>query len=109
MNEQDILTALKICVAVPPDTSCSDCPYNNKSDGLRSCTDIAVGDALDLINRQKAEIERLKADHIADVDKKVKDFAERAKAVCNMDGAYGYISPLEIDALVEEMTKEATT
>ena len=51
MNDNDIIKALGYCFAVG---DCEHCIYADKP-----CQDL-MGDALNLINRQKAEIERLK-------------------------------------------------
>ena len=53
MKDNDIIKALECC----RDCKCKDCPcYNKETDG---CKELDEQDILDLINRQKAEIERL--------------------------------------------------
>ena len=49
MTDEQIVKALECCVGNYP---CRECPYDNKGCEIEP-------DALDLINRQKAEIERL--------------------------------------------------
>ncbi len=52
MTEEEIIKALKCHKAVGTNT-CDECPYQGKM-----CSIILISDALDLINRQKAEIEK---------------------------------------------------
>lgn len=52
MTDNEIIKALECCRS----TSCYDCPYNDEN----LCIDALLQYALDLINRQKAENERLK-------------------------------------------------
>ena len=54
MTDNEIIKALECCCGTAHD-SCRDCPYSDIG-----CEDELEKDALDLINRQKAEIERLK-------------------------------------------------
>lgn len=53
MTDKEIIKALEVCMY---GHECEGCPYIGK--GL--CSDKMKTDALDLINRQQAEIERLK-------------------------------------------------
>ena len=53
MTDNEIIKALKCCSVHP--MKCKECPYQ----GNECCTNAHRKDALDLINRQKAEIERL--------------------------------------------------
>ena len=57
MNDADIIKSLELCFT-PKGTSytCAKCPYHQYG---KLCTVERDRDALDLINRQKAEIERL--------------------------------------------------
>ena len=52
MTDNEIIKALECC----SDTDCDNCPFEEQCRRNGSLSDIA----LDLINRQKAEIERLK-------------------------------------------------
>ena len=72
----------------------------------KQCKAKTIGNALDLINRQKAEIERLN-NHIAEVGKKVKtdtaeDFAERLKTKFDKYGV-DYTAYTIVDDVVREM------
>ena len=109
---------------------CSPCPYEEYS-VTHYCVEKLISDALDLINRQQAEIERLEAEYeevykqaeadilgnlpqggaschwCIDKHKKyaIKEFAERLKENCKVIGA-----PLitnRIDNLVKEMVGDA--
>ena len=51
MTDNEIINALECCI----DCDCTDCPCNTRE----GCKDIDYEAMLDLINRQKAEIERL--------------------------------------------------
>ena len=61
MTDNDIIKALECCVI---DNSCSKCPHYNNGKQTRECLEMSIKFAIDLINRQKAEIEDLKADKI---------------------------------------------
>lgn len=74
-------------------------------------------EALTLINRQKAEIERLQKEanlvsiQFQDLQERIndikaeayKEFAERLKNIGCQEGAYGLVSVFEIENLLEEM------
>ena len=101
MNDNDIIKALGYCFAVG---DCEHCVYADKP-----CQEL-MADALDIINRQKAEIEALKlinstycADTIIIREIAIKEFAVRLKGMSE----YGTInvSPWQVDNLVKEMTE----
>ena len=56
MTDNEIIKALEFC-RVADLSDCEQCPYFN---GFSNCLDYLMPDVLSLINRQKAEIERLK-------------------------------------------------
>ncbi len=127
MSDEDIINALGFCFAVG---DCEHCAYADKP-----CQEL-MADALDIINRQKAEIERL--NHIrAELSKEneeqdqaiinalhhmkvvraeaIKEFAERLKRDITInnteDGCLIYSIDYgclieDIDNLVKEMTEE---
>jgi hypothetical protein len=117
MNDNDIIKALGYCFAVG---DCEHCIYADKP-----CQEL-MADALDLINRQKAEIEALKLiNSTYEVEtKRVRDIAieEVAEKIKNIDlyrcveehykNAEPYYEVRRdlfcgyIDNLVEEMTEE---
>ena len=83
MTDAEIIKALE-CIASKENVLCDSCP--NKKFHLLECHRQGAKNALDLINRQKAEIERLKKGWKADVietentkAEAVKEFAERLK------------------------------
>ena len=115
MTDNEIIKALECCVKAPYCSEKTDCPYK----GIDDCVKQHTLDALDLINRQQAEIERLKAEDekypfkcvmpfnsmvysksIEDYDRliddigsdAIKEFAERVKALdrLDVDVSYGY-------------------
>ena len=55
MTDNEIIKALEICRN--ENGICSDCPY---SDDNTNCNTRIAKDVLDIINRQKAEVERLR-------------------------------------------------
>ena len=55
MTDEQIIKAVEVCRE--PDT-CKDCPYHKLY--TARCIIMLMKDVFDLINRQKAEIERLK-------------------------------------------------
>jgi signal transduction protein with GAF and PtsI domain len=57
MTDEQIKKALEICSITNMVLECKDCPYDTFN--ARNCTTKLCEDALDLINRQQAEIERL--------------------------------------------------
>lgn len=57
MTDNEIVKALECCVA-RSGTACSKCPYHEQY--YDKCTEKRNADIVDLINRQKLEIERLK-------------------------------------------------
>ena len=115
MTDTEIIKALECC---PQHIMCGHCPFRN----VENCMSALYVDALDLINRQKAEVERLKAeaqmaDGYADAleerakSEAIKEFAERLKATlmpfpmhCMPD--VFVVSADEIDNLVKEMVGE---
>ena len=59
LTDEEIVKALDKCFAKKGEMSCKDCKVYT-GEGLRDCMSNVAIPALDLINRQKAEIERLK-------------------------------------------------
>lgn len=126
MTDKDIIKALEICRN--ENGMCSDCPY---SDDYTNCNTRIAKDVLDLINRQKAEIEKLKAlaengasaidtnnrlvQKFAEIKTEaIKEFGKRLKSRIN-DSVFNYWNnntggyylaedvPAEIDNLIDEM------
>ena len=61
MNDNDIIKALECCKIKTPPYKCEECPLlrGMSNSCIYECKELAY----DLINRQKAEIERLKAEN----------------------------------------------
>ena len=57
MTDNEIIKALECC----KNKRCVSCPYDDVADKFAECSAKLVNDAHGLINRQKAEIERLSA------------------------------------------------
>ena len=70
LTEQEIMKALECCIL----GDCQGCYYGDTDQ--RHCKDDLMQNALDLINRKNAEIERARAEAI-------KEFAERVKMLNN--------------------------
>ena len=116
MTEAEVIKALELCK--DPMASCSEC-FLVVSD--RYCERTLMGNALDLINRQKAENEKLQSDNssmqstLAKMSmgveeakaEAIKEFAERLKdkqqTFISDEYAYKFIYLIEIDNLVKEM------
>ena len=125
MTDKEIIKGLECCKDYGDDgMSCKDCPYA-ECDSKRGCASEMCEDALDLINRQKAEIERLKgwdrwsvSESHAPIIKKARseamnEFAGKAKekmrdlARVDFQGdTYCLINESFFDHLVKEMRQE---
>ena len=112
MSDNEIIKALECCGEMH---ECSVCPRYDRSNDF--CMEDLHADALDLINRQKAEIERLRGSTIVNNIMKsqrikreakaeaVKEFAERLKekAITYYTIIGHWVSVKDIDNLVKEM------
>ena len=126
MTDNEIIKALECCAK----SSCKNCPENC---GSAMCLKNLVIDSLDLINRQKAEIERLEKElmkcklekemlhqTVSEIQTNtIKEFAERLKRTItnaidtyyNLNGGGYYLAEDtidDIDILVKEMTEVET-
>lgn len=61
MTDEEIVKALRICFR---ESTCHECSYID----YHNCTSLLKEDALAIINRQKAEIERLKREAVIDAN-----------------------------------------
>lgn len=121
MTDNEIIKAMQ-CV-IGNDVKCSECTYQ-KVLPFPSCRRKCAKNALDLINRQKAEIERLNEKITAKDENNYyfmgqlrlareklltaksearKEFAERLK--CGVPQETGVIRCADVDNLVKEMTE----
>lgn len=111
MNDNDIIKALRQCVA---GGSCRHCPLEEEV----GCRQKVLAYALETINSQKTEIERLKRyDEERDVRlharltetaraEAIKEFAERLKQTrVDFDGIE-MVAVGNIDTILEQMTEE---
>lgn len=118
MTDNDIIKALECCYI---HSNCNGCPQEDKI----KCLDSAGRNALDLIKRQKAEIERLQNYYLSMQStlakmstgveqakaESIKAFAKRlqAKAQFSEDFGDAAVSYDDIDNLVKEMTEGGKT
>ena len=116
MTDTEIIKALECCVSRK--NSCNGCPAHTMN-----CTPrVAMAFALDLINRQKEEIERLKAKKKLyfdrwgesiklaqfDSDDAIREFAVRVKELVPNHINWGFVNIHDkIDTLIKEMTEDS--
>ena len=128
MTDEQIIKALECCVG---GGKCKEigCPFR---DSCMEDLDALQKHSLDLINRQKEEIERLKTMNselriglkvikrteikkalLYDRDQYdkgyqdgIEEFAEKLLELCTQEGAYEYVSAYDIDILKREMVGE---
>ena len=112
MTDNEIIKALKCCI----DCNCKECPCCRIIDGGINCTEIDKEEIFDLINRQKAEIERLNIElqsmrsaansykwhYETAKSEAIKEFAKELKNCFAISGDYLDIINI-IDNLVKEM------
>lgn len=129
MTDNEIIKALECCRNNEREDECKyclSCPMAHcdlDEDEELNCMEAVLKRAIDIINRQKAEIERLKnapnvwkdiahreTNYVAQAKSEaIKEFAERLKEKAYLDGAVSISQELvvdvrDIDNLVEEMT-----
>ena len=126
-TDEEVIKALEVCVQ---NDSCKECPINPNHGNYGYCTNLALTYALDLIKRQKAEIERLdtivnpkehgvsffmmineakertKAHNRQLKAEAVKEFADRLKERLIVGGIYPAFVKNSIEKLLKEMTEE---
>ena len=109
MTDNEIIKALECCSH--RGKGCDDCPVNYKT--AEFCFEDVMSDALDLINSQKAEIERylhsikmLENDMQTAKSEAIKEFAERLKEILQFtDDSY---ECWEIEGYINDLVKEMT-
>ena len=127
MTDEQIIKALECCATDDGD-DCFQCPYGNivYKPGNGGCVNRCRKDAIDLINLQKAEIERLAAkilvkDNINNYNtaqlriareelrtaksEAIKEFAEKLKKRFYLSAGRCVVDVYHIDTLVKEMTE----
>ena len=111
MTDNEIIKALECLCGVGD--SCAECAYHKKY-RFAECRKQVAKDALDLITRQQAEIERLTKETMnmsvtieTCQSEAIKEFAERLKKrqvrICD---CFEGVSIIDIDNLVKEMVGE---
>ena len=117
MTDEQIIKALECCIT----NDCAKCKAYDETNGeIVDCLHTICRNALDLINRQKEEIDELRKRIVfwredlnyqpeAERAKAIKEFAERVKDKipkrCKMDGIDTVNVYIYIDNLVKEMTE----
>ena len=117
MTDEQIVEALEI---ISTTANCNECAFY--SGKVCNCSQVTAIQSLDLIKRQQAEIEDLKADkealingqltiqkmYIEARDKAVREFAEKLKekATSTYYEERKYVDTEDIDELVKEMTEK---
>lgn len=121
MKDSDIIKALECCKSAIA-TGCKDCPLYN-TEKTCTCVTILSENALDLINRQEAEIERLhkilnsyalQYGTVTDQSKKIKqikseaitEYMEEVKRRCIKSGLYPVIIKNILHNVKEDMVGE---
>ena len=119
ITDEEIKSSLEVIATT---RNCNECKIRNCKWGTCNCSQITANAALDLINRQQAEIERLekirKADNnlITSLNKcyetakaeAYKEFAEKLKEKCYEDfqETYEMLSPYVTDDYIDNLLKE---
>ena len=80
MSNDDVREAFNICVSGGENPDCDTCPYKDIYD-YRECFIVLRRHALELINRQKAEIEFLKQEALTPVVTKIGDEVARREKI----------------------------
>jgi len=107
-TDEQTIKALDHCRNGDRGSKCSKCEY------VTGCKPWLIGLALDLINRQMAEIARLKKyyfthDYHECHNEAIKEFADKLKEELTTGAAVMRVSTLDIiDRLVKEITEEKT-
>lgn len=123
MTDNKIIKALE-CISGKGIIRCKDCPYRENE--FPNCYDLAVQNAIDLINRQKVEVAHFKEEankyqkfwcnsyNKQEMDdaraEAIKEFADRLKEKAKigkgyLGNVYHSVAVEEIDNLVKEMTE----
>lgn len=106
MTDGEIIKALECCER----KNCNTCPCFDED---IECGELLIGHTINLINRQKSEIERLKQKPLYDFYKEkseaINEFAERLKekAESGFWQERKYVETDDIDNLVKEMTEQS--
>lgn len=103
MTDREIITALKVCHKDDVYPKCDRCPYIKVS----RCMNILGEDALGLIYRQQAELEKAKSEAVREFAEKLKECAFEFPTTITFGFGTEWVkeavSVIEIDNLVKEM------
>lgn len=107
MTDNEIMQALKCCSVF----DCDSCPLCSYGDTSVVCSGYLYGEIIDLINRQRAEIGRMKENHVKNfekwelLDRKTKQFyAERyeeAKEIVKAEAIKEFAEKLKNKVIVD--------
>ena len=98
MTDEQIIKALECCSTDVRENTCPKCAFYKK----HRCSTLMLNAASDLINRKKAENERLLQKLQSEA---IKEFAERLKKEALINSGYEVLQAGAIDNLVKEMTE----
>ena len=113
MTDNEFIRIAENCCSDKPNCTC--CPFDVGTNTVDECMEKLIQHCVDLINRQKAEIERLQAERkeyiLPVINKGVKVFADKLKSIyVGFDELHEEIRYdnliLAIDSLVKEMCGE---
>lgn len=104
MTDTEIIKALECCSSRK---NCEEnCPYFELKRNFFECVQVSTSDAIDLIKRQQAEIEKARAEAIKEFADKLKEKAVDV-GICDAQGnSFGGATVVfvgDIDNLVKEM------
>ena len=116
-TDKDIISSLEVIATT---CNCNECKIRSGKWGTCNCSETTANAALDLINRQKAEIERLRGSTIVNNNimesqrikrEAIKEFAKRLKeksykTIRNYGLTKDVVEVCDIDNLVKEMVGE---
>ena len=94
LTDEDIISSLKVIATT---RNCNKCKIRNCKWGTCNCEQITANAALELINHQKSEIERLKKEVSVARDVVCKEFANKLEEKC------GIFTPLGANWIEETM------
>ena len=112
MTDNDIIKALECCFL---ETNCTDCQCHIRKPYTEDCLKVAAKNAIDLMKRQKAEVEELREIVFTDrteaikllKSEAIKEYVERVKDKLHIiPTVYNSHFGRMIDNLVKEMTED---
>ena len=101
MTDNEIIKALEYCSTDVRENTCPKCAFYKK----HRCSTLMLNAVSDLINRQKAEIERLLQKLQQAKSEAIKGFAERLKKEALIDSGFEVLQVGTIDNLVKEVAE----